>query len=65
MRTITDCWHPKVSLKEKMWALLPKGVQKNNKKLFWGKIFSICHDIGGAPWAANSFVNFRKNLKQP
>ncbi len=63
MRTISDCWHLKVNFKEKCLLFYPK-VSKKIIKLFWGKIFSISRDTCGAPWAANSFVNFWKNLKQ-
>ncbi len=37
-------------------------------KIFLIEDFSICHhvnDTGGAPWAANISVNFRKSLKSP
>jgi hypothetical protein len=71
MDTISDYWHLKVNLKEKIYLYVNSTTQRCSKKelkLFWLKIFSFVtgvNDTGGAPWAANISANFRKNSKRP
>ncbi len=72
--TISDWLHLTVNLKEKNYLYVNSTTQRcptpPNKiiKTFLVEDFCICHrcnDTGGAPWAANISVNFRKKLERP
>ncbi len=74
MGTVSDCWDLIVNLKEKIYLYvnstihLYKGVQKKLLKLFWLKIFFICHWCQLHRWCTLSckyLFNFRKNFKLP
>jgi hypothetical protein len=66
MRTISDCWHVKVNLKEKIYLYVNSTTQRCLKKIM--KTFLIedflfatgVNDTNGAPWAANLHKNFLK-----
>ncbi len=47
-----------------MLTLLPKGVQKKSEKIFWLKIFSICHRCQGHRWQILSCKYLRKFSKK-
>ncbi len=61
---ISSCRYLKVNMKAKMYICVNSTIQRcPNKiiKIFWLKIFLICHrDTGGQPWAANKSANFPK-----
>ncbi len=65
--TISDCWNLQVNLKKKFicrLTLVRKGVQKKLLKLFWLKVFSICHPP--CTLSCNISINFwKKNGNRP
>ncbi len=67
MGTISDCWHLKVNLEEKMYLYVNSTTQrcpnKRIKKLFWLKIFYICHWCQRHRWCALSCKYFLKFSK--
>ncbi len=68
--TTFDSWHLKVNLKKKkfnyMLTLWPKGVQTKKCKLFWLKIFSVCHWWQQHQWCILSCEYLREfSKKQP
>ncbi len=69
MGTISDCWHLKVNLKEKILVnSTTQSFPKNIIKTFLIEDFfpfaTGVNDTGaGAPWAANIYANFRKKIE--
>ncbi len=60
MGTISGCRHLKVNLKAEIYRyvnLLPKGSQTKLLKVFWLKIFSICHRCRRHRWCTLSREN--------